>query len=445
MHDLENHLAEKLRGLLREARVDDGEPPLARLVVGLSGGADSVALLRATLAVNQTLRFAKTVVALHVDHQIHEQSGSWAEFCVSMCARLSVELITRSVNVARQGNLEAAARDARYAAFTEVLTDQDLLLLAQHAQDQTETVLLRLLQGRGVLPMRDFGRIGASKFLRPLLALGPLALRDYLEFLGQTWIEDPSNAETRFDRNYLRREVLPKVVERWPKTDQAVARVTAYQAGERALLDIWLSQLQFPLSVAALPEADLPAQILLRRLLQAEGFGAISDPALAEFLRQVRQASLAELRMRGGVSLRLWRRHLYLVGADEAAGWHLAGMPTLQLHETFVAAGFEIRLEQTEAANPTAFVYPGPLHIRPRRGGEVIELNGATKGPTSVKDLLVRSAVPPWQRSSYPLLYHGRALCCVPGIAVAKAYQEAASEDPAGLWCQAAILTKGAR
>ena len=136
-----------------------------RLVVALSG-VDSAALLH---LVSRSMGQRFSLLALHADHGLQPESRQWVEQCRKLCQRLQVPIETEAVTVADTGNLEAAARQARYSFFARHLQDNDLLLLGHHQQDQMETLLLRILQGRGFL-MRRFGSLGSGHFLRPFLS-----------------------------------------------------------------------------------------------------------------------------------------------------------------------------------------------------------------------------------------------------------------------------------
>ncbi len=263
-----------------------------RVWVGYSGGMDSAVLLEAVVELRARVAPAPRLAAVHVNHGLHPDAARWAEHCQRRCDALAVPLATHCLPpgelAATGGSLEAAARAARYAAFAAQLVAGDVLLLAHHADDQAETVLLRLLQGRGVLPMPAARSLGDGKLLaRPLLEVPRQALRDYAETRALSWVEDPDNASSTPDRNYLRHQVLDPIRARWPQAAQALARSGAASEAQRQALEHLL---------AGLP--DLPARdcqgaagiARLRAWLASQGEHQATDRALEEFCRQV-QAS----------------------------------------------------------------------------------------------------------------------------------------------------------
>ncbi|KLD74514.1 tRNA(Ile)-lysidine synthetase, partial [Xanthomonas hyacinthi DSM 19077] len=216
------------------------DPAPAAVLVGLSGGLDSSVLLHALAQQPQYRRAG--LRALHVHHGLHADADAWADHCAAFCAALAIPLQVRRVQVPRDGGhgLEAAARQARRTAFAQALAAGEWLALAQHRDDQAETFLLRALRASGadglaaMQPLRDFAH---GMLWRPLLALPRSDLHAYAQRHALRWIEDPSNADPGFDRNFLRLQLLPLLRQRWPHADAALAR-SAQLCGEAgALLD----------------------------------------------------------------------------------------------------------------------------------------------------------------------------------------------------------------
>ncbi|HEV2320748.1 MAG TPA: tRNA lysidine(34) synthetase TilS, partial [Gammaproteobacteria bacterium] len=216
-----------------------GLPAAQRYWVALSGGLDSMVLLTA-LAVERG-GLPGELRALHVHHGLHPKADEWQRHCEVACASLGIPLEIRRVEVhpATGESLEAVARERRYAAFREVVGADDLLLLAQHADDQLETFLLQALRGagvRGLAAMPESASFSGLKLARPLLAYGRAELEAWARQQGLSWVEDPSNADTGFDRNYLRHEVLPRLKQRWPAAAETVSRSARLAAEADGLL-----------------------------------------------------------------------------------------------------------------------------------------------------------------------------------------------------------------
>jgi len=180
--------------------------------------------------------------ALHVDHGLQSTSGEWAAACREWCERLAVpcEVLELRLAVKKGESVEAEARRERYQALAVALEPGEYLLTAHHADDQLETVLLQLFRGAGVAglaAMPEGAPLGPGHHLRPLLQVPRAELVAYAEALGLAWIEDPMNREPRFDRSYLRHEVLPAILARWPATARTVGRSSRHFAEAQKLLE----------------------------------------------------------------------------------------------------------------------------------------------------------------------------------------------------------------
>ena len=222
-----------------------GFPDVA-ICVALSGGIDSTALLA---ALAEARHGGLRLRALHVDHGLHPNAKRWSAHCRKLARRLGVPLKVIAVAVARGrgASVEEAARVARYRCFAEQLRCGEALLTAHTQDDQLETVLLQLFRGcglPGLAAMPALAPLGRGRLARPLLTCARAELESWVRMRGLTWIEDDTNADERFDRNYLRRQVLPAVRRRWPAVGTAVARSARHAAEAQALL-------------AALGQADL--------------------------------------------------------------------------------------------------------------------------------------------------------------------------------------------
>ncbi len=210
------------------------------LCVAFSGGLDSTTLLTA-LASARGVR--GRLRAVHIDHRIHASSGAWAAHCRAVAERLRVPITVLEIDVDRTpgSSLEAAAREARYHALERQLQDSEVLLTAQHADDQLETVLLQLLRGAGlpgIAAMPPVAPFGRGWLARPLLAMERAELETWARARQLHWIEDDSNTDERLDRNYLRRRIVPLVRSRWPAAGRAVARSARHAAEAQRLLDL---------------------------------------------------------------------------------------------------------------------------------------------------------------------------------------------------------------
>jgi len=289
-----------------------------RLCVGLSGGCDSVVLLH----ILSRLGYAERLTAIHVHHGLSPNADAWAEFCIGYCRDLAVPLTVRRVAVDRRTGqgLEAAARQARYAAFAEC--PADCLLLAQHRGDQAETILFNLLRGAGVTgaaAMPVVRQLAGQRLLRPLLDISRMEIESYAQANDLAWVNDESNADIALTRNYIRHEVLAALSRRFPAAEAALAQAAANFSEASGLLDE-LAEIDW--QVAADGEAARlsvlrtlsPARLknVLRYRLRQLGWRVPVATRLDEFAHQVRTAAPdrhPELLLPEG-SMRCGRGHL---------------------------------------------------------------------------------------------------------------------------------------
>jgi tRNA(Ile)-lysidine synthase len=273
--------------------------PEASICVALSGGVDSVALLCAAREL-ASHRGGVRLRALHADHGLQPASHEWAAFCLELCERLAVPCQVLELALApRKGeSVEAEARSERYAALAAAMHPGEYLLTAHHADDQLETVLLQLFRGAGVAglaAMPESAALGPGHHLRPLLQVPRAELAAYAAGLRLPWIEDPMNRESRFDRSYLRHEVLPAIHTRWPAAVRTVGRSARHLAEAQRLLEALaevdakpLLDEEGTLEVAGLKALPRERQgNLLRWWIVRQGLGLPSAARLESILRDV--------------------------------------------------------------------------------------------------------------------------------------------------------------
>ena len=384
-----------------------GGQRVRRVFVALSGGADSLALLH---CVSEHLAGQIIVQALHADHQLHAQSAQWAQACGRHCEELQVPLTVEALAVSAQGNTEAAARAARYEFFCRHLTASDVLMLAHHRQDQAETLLMRLLQGRGVLPMRDHGRLAAGQFVRPFLDTDKNRLLDYLRSKKVQWVEDPSNQDTAYDRNYLRHAVLPVLQERWPDFAARLQHSAQGFTAQRALLDFYLQPVPDQVALSQLPSPAELGLAWLRVYLAQRGEYRVADAALTEFLRQTSTAERAKLDL-DAATLHVWRDSLYFERAADCTDPQWLDMPVEPPTEfVWHQQGFMLRPAEAGAAD--AFAYSGELYLTSR---DRLSQQGA-RAVASLKKHFQQAGIPPWRRPHYPLLWDAHGLVAIAGV-----------------------------
>lgn len=393
------------------------------LVVALSGGLDSRVLLHALARVAPD--FPLAVRALHVHHGLSPNADAWAVRVQEFCAAEGVACALQRVQVAPGASRENAAREARQGAFRAALAPGEALLLAQHRDDQAETVLFRLLRGAGLAGlggMRADGRQaradgGEAPRWRPFLGLTRAALAAYATARGLAWVDDESNADTALDRNFLRHDILPRLRARWP----AVTRTLADTALRLQEAEDLLRELAEELAEAAVDAGGrlrvdavraLPPprqRLLLRHWLQGRGFRA-PDAAVLERVRVDALTPRVDATPRvawADGEVRRYRDHLYAMAPLPAlpAGWSCRweGVTPLALPD-----GRRLALEGEGAP-------PFPWQVRFREGGERLRaLPGAPS--RELRTWLQEQGVPPWERERLPLVFAGDTLIAVGGL-----------------------------
>ena len=316
------------------------------LVLGYSGGLDSTLLLHALVRAG----LASRLRAVHVQHGLQAAADGWCQHCASSARHLGVAFYSAHPAVSPGPNLEARARDARRAALLTETPEDGALLLAHHADDQAETLLLRLMRGSGpagLAAMAADSVFAGRRLLRPLLPWSRQALAELAAHWQLTWVEDPTNAATDADRNFLRHEILPRLAERWPAVVPTLNRNAQLQA-ESATLQASLAAADLALlsvpgrpdeaddaislsAFAALPEAR--QRNLLYGWLRQKGLQAPPRKVLQRVLDEVATAlpdRMPEVRWEQGVFCR-YRDGLYLLPL--AALTPLTGEVVLPLEE----------------------------------------------------------------------------------------------------------------
>lgn len=400
----------------------------APVLVGYSGGLDSTVLLH--LLATGLLR-GNGLRAVHVHHGLHGDADRWAEHCVRVCAGLGVALAVVRVAVDTHGGQgqEAAARGARHAAFAAALGEGEALALAHHRDDQAETFLLRALRASGpdgLAAMRPWRAFGSGWLWRPLLDTPRTALLAYAQAHALDWIEDTSNADTAFDRNFLRHRVMPVLRERWPQVDAALARGARLSAEATDLLDREDAR-----TLANAATADphvlrcdalraLPPQRrarALRRWIARLGLPPLPAHGVSRIetdLLDARDDAQPEFAWAGTRVMR-WRDLLHAdrrrgaLPADWVVEWEgrdALALPTgdlLQFQTGIGGCDGNHDAAEVNAATSVASTYAFRFVAHARRGGERIVLPGRTHSHT-LKHVLQDLGVPPWERELLPLL-----------------------------------------
>ncbi len=416
----------------------------AHYLLAYSGGLDSHVLLHLLVELKK-LKHINNLSVVHINHQIHADSSQWAEHCMQQCEQYKLHCDVIKVLVDKDSGLglEAAARQARYTAFKTLVTDKTFLLTAQHADDQVETFLLQSLRGGGVKGLAAMPAIKpfAKGYLsRPLLLVPQQEIVDYAKQYNLSWVDDPSNVDTKFDRNYLRQHVVPVLKKRWPSINKIFSRVTQHQAENKKLIaelaQMDLQQLEAvnnTLSISCLRVfSEHRQKNVLRYWLHNVNDLSMPDAMhLNRILNEVLSAA-ADSQPQvcwGDAIIRRYQDKLYADKADqqdsnmsvESLKWEPEKSYIFNLQQlvTEEHLGKGLGVKYLQSKNVT---------IRFRQGGEVCRPQGRGPHQHKLKKLFQEWQVPPWQRNAVPLVYVDDVLAQVVGYCVCEPFVAAPDE-----------------
>jgi len=412
--------------------------------VAYSGGLDSQALLHgmSKLAEIHDIK----LLALHYDHGIHNESALWCQHCREWSRQSGVAFLSYRGKVECQSgeSLEAKARFARYCWFEQILEPGQVLLTAHHADDQAETILMNLLRGKGVEQLQGMAQSrpltyrSSINLVRPLLKITKSALVEYAKLQRLSWIEDFTNQQTRFDRNYLRHNVLPEISARWPS---AVSNITAVGKKLGAYMNAYHRELEKRYQQSVCPkkrgvfcltdplcfdlltyeECDTFTD-LVRLWIHRAGFFSPSNRQLEMLFSQcVGKALTSGAFICGCYVIRIFNYCLYLIDYPIAPNRHRVNYD----FKSYTLEGINVELTVQEklgrgfsqkVRNEIA------LDIVWRSGGEKVRLPGR-RHHHSLKKLYQSKGVPPWERKYLPYLAHGDEIAWVAGIGIMEGYR----------------------
>lgn len=365
-------------------------------LVAFSGGLDSTVLLHALIQTKQKI----PITACYIDHGLQAISKDWIQHCQIICQQWQIPLKIKQLNLTpiKGESIEAIARTARYQVLQEYLNENEILLTAQHADDQVETVLLQLLRGSGVeglSAMPSCKPFGQGLHARPLLPFSKADLKKYALAENLIWIEDPSNQETCFDRNYLRQKVIPLLKNRWQGLTKTIPR-SAQLCAEAAQLNQQSAQQYLQADILnhfKLADFSQPQQRLILRqwFIQQK----VPQPNQRR-LNQIQQLIAKQRNARAlvewqNIQLRVYHQHFYL-------------MPKLNPFDSTVIIHWKVgvnvlklpaNLGKLKRINSSL-----PLEIRFRQGGE----------GRILKKIFQEKKVLPWMRDQIPLIYNQNKL-----------------------------------
>lgn len=402
-----------------------------RIVVAYSGGLDSSALLHAV----SRCELQKTVLAIHVNHGLSKHADNWVKHCEQTCHQLNIPLSVFHVQLdTEKGNVEMQARQARYEVFESQLKQGDLLLMAHHEDDQVETFMMRLMRGSGLTGLSAMPQnrpLGKGHLLRPWLHASQQTLQKFVKEQKIQHIDDESNDDIQFDRNWWRHELLPKLQGRYTQSSQSIVRSIEALQQESKLLNELLEPVyqqvvneQGQLSCEELLKhsGDLQVQLLRTWLAKLSVFPSLSKRQLQQVIQDVitAQTDAEPVYKWHQHEIRRYDGRLYVL-SGELSNWDASydglfqgqdiQLPQGLLHiidKQGDKQGHKHKGEQPEGLIKQAYeltCYQGGLNAKP--------MGRSTK---TLKKWFQTYGIPPWQRAAWPVLLKDGQVAAVPGL-----------------------------
>jgi len=401
------------------------------VLVGLSGGADSVALLLSLCELRG--QGVLKLHAVHVNHNLRENAADDEAFCRNLCKNLDVPLTVKRVNVPRTGSLEAAARQARYTAFAEAMRScgAKVLALAHHADDQAETMVMHLLYGAGTTGLCGMREMSGSVW-RPFLTLRRNQLREYLAAFGQAWREDESNQDAAFTRNRIRAQVMPVLEACGNACVESMGRTAVILQNEddylNGIADEWLAMYASASSFPFIMAEELKAlhAAVQRRVIRryALKLGITLDYASTELVRGILEAENGTIdNLPENWRVMKCAKRLHFLPPEGSA------------HEQESPKG-ELLVISGEAPKDAAYYHQVPkeqahdLYLRTRRSGDFIQPFGM-HGTKSLKEYMIDIGLDRPLRNAWPLVCRGSEVLWVIGLGASEKLRVVSSEQDA--------------
>jgi tRNA(Ile)-lysidine synthase len=381
--------------------------------VGFSGGMDSQVLLSALLQLQA--RLPLKIKAIHINHQLSSDADKWAAHCSKFCNDHAIELHIKKMSTRPQKSesIEAWARQGRYKIFKNCLSQNDILLTAHHADDQSETLINQMMRGagpKGLASMPVLKNFACGFLLRPLLHFPRSCLQDYAEQQHLTWVQDESNKNIKFSRNFIRHRILPVLQEHWPQYPKLLGRVARNCADAQNLLEEYLRE------DVRLCAGNGPQTLSITKLKNLP-----SRKKLNEILLHVLSAAQDRMPLVtwGEVEIRRYKNDLYGMPAEkkltptDSFFWpnlaEVLRLPQGVLSaEPVLGRGLSNRLKNCT--------------VKFRAACDTCVLPGR-KFHHKLKKLLQAMGVPPWLRDTLPLIFYGEELVAVVGYFIADQYR----------------------
>lgn len=363
-------------------------------VIAYSGGVDSQVLLHAFSKI-----VPEKVIAFHVNHGISDNAKTWQDFCSTTAQSLSVAFKFEKFNLLGESNLEDKARKARYGAFESVMNDRTVLVTGHHMDDQVETFMLNLMRGAGLdglSSMPEIKTFGKGFHGRPFLSIGKEELTEYAVSEGLQWVEDESNKDSVYDRNFIRNEVVPLLKTRWKNASASICNSVEHIQNAKQYIDNNVKMFDTEsdtISIQALQEVNDYEQVQIVRKWVANHIGqSASQNMLNTIFNEIIPA-------RDDAKMKWEQKNYFITRYNGELHFVKKEKKDYDIARILTDAGFDIPVNEVVVKN--------------RVNGATIKQGNIHK---EVKKLFSELKVPTWLREDMPFIYHNDELISVGGI-----------------------------
>jgi len=363
-------------------------------VIAYSGGVDSQVLLHAFAKI-----IPEKVVAFHINHGISDNAQSWQDFCASTASSLGVKFTFEKFNLLGESNLEDKARKARYGAFEQIMNERTVLITGHHMDDQVETFMLNLMRGAGLdglAAMPEIKSFGSGFHGRPFLSIGKDTLTEYAISAGLQWVEDESNKDSVYDRNFIRNEVVPLLKTRWKNASASICNSVDHIQNAKAYIDDNVKMFDTEsdtISIQALQEVNDYEQVQIVRKWVSNHIGqSASQNMLNTIFNEIIPA-------RDDAKMKWEQKNYFITRYNGELHFVKKEKKVYDIAQLLKMAGFDISVDDVVVKN--------------RVNGATIKQGAIHK---DVKKLFSELKVPTWLREDMPFIYHNDELISVGGI-----------------------------
>lgn len=388
-----------------------------QFLVAYSGGSDSTALLY--FANKMAKKYKVEIRAIHVNHNLNTDSVDWENHCKYFCKKLNIPIIIKSINIVLKPgeSIEERAREERYRVISSYANSKTIMMTAHHANDQSETFLYQLLRGSGVKglsAMPDFKKILNGYHSRPFLNISKNTLMELVDFKELKYIIDNSNNNTKFSRNYIRKEILPKIKERWPSYSSTISRAANNVADAEKLnrdlaeIDIqnFLLSDDNKISTSVKNLDDYRFNNVIRFWIKKNNFRMPSLEQIYSIYLNVLNAGNDKTPFFSCSEYEIRRHNDYIEIMKPLKKHDSSKIYNWKFEENLVISNLSVNLSWKNLEERLGYNLNKDVEVKFREGGKSIELSKNK----NLKDYMRENKIPPWKRDRTLLIYIDKEL-----------------------------------